>query len=252
MTQGSDAKLIKDDVVIYVLFKALLKSIRLATEDQTPPPTEDDMTEMTNRLLLLALDESKLPNPVLILKKLEMGRRIDDANGPPEDLAPGRAAGSRGRARIGGRVVRDVALSDFDKEVLRGLRDSRGWGVFGPALPHQIGNLTQHGLVEQHQTSSHHPIHGPCYSFDITLTPAGTEVAAMLGPATNAFDYTPPAKPLVVELEESLRSLFEAGCVVDALSSKKERIAPSFDGDEELAVGIAEMMADLECALRTV
>lgn len=68
--------LTKDDIIVYVLFKALTKSVALASES---PPTEEEMVESVNGLIGLAIVESGLPEPMTILERIEIGNRLEVA-----------------------------------------------------------------------------------------------------------------------------------------------------------------------------
>jgi hypothetical protein len=71
VTESND--LTREDVVIYLLMKALIKAIRVSAEPGTL--TDDEVTEVVNGLIGLAASE--LPNAALVLKRIDIGGRCD-------------------------------------------------------------------------------------------------------------------------------------------------------------------------------
>ena len=73
--------LMKDDVVIYVIFKALTQAVRLGVLDasgQAKPATHDEVRQAIELLLLDAVQSGFVGlNAGVILEKLKLGERLD-------------------------------------------------------------------------------------------------------------------------------------------------------------------------------
>ena len=70
-----------DDLIIYLLTKALIISIKSKFENEPCEPSINELNSMTNGCILLAIDESGLPNFQIlhIFEKLNFNKRLNEA-----------------------------------------------------------------------------------------------------------------------------------------------------------------------------